>query len=393
VARIIVTGYMLRHPVAGNLLAYFHYVLGLHRLGHEVMYLEESGWSYSCYDPDTQEWQDHPQTGLRIVQELMAEYGLNIPVCYVNQETGQIDGADWNEIKRMLGEADLLINIGGVCWLPEFLLCRRRVLIDLDPLFTQVDLFGSKLVDDYHYHFSYGSNIGKPGCAIPTNGVDWIPMVPPVVPELWSDGAQLAKDAAFTTIGNWSAYGAITYKGEHFGQKDEEFLRLINLPSYTPQKLELAISGADEDVRKQLKQAGWSVRDAGQEVSTDINTYRNYIISSRGELSAAKNAYVKTNSGWFSDRSVCYLAAGHPVILQDTGFTDWLSAEKGVLAFTSLEEAVSCLENVNSDYSAHCRSAREIAETVFSYKVVLPRLVDLALKPAYAQLTKRGGIK
>jgi len=375
-ARIIITGYMIRHPVAGNLLAYFHYVLGLHRLGHEVMYLEESGWSYSCYDPETKDWQDHPDTGLRIVRELMAEYGLDVPLCYVNRETGKVVGAEWDEIKRMLGEADLLINIGGVCWLPEFLLCRRRILIDLDPLFTQVDLFGAKLIDDYHYHFSYGSNIGKPFCTIPTNGVNWLPTVPPVIPELWS-GAAPSTDAPFTTIGNWSAYGAITYDGEHYGQKDEEFLRLINLPLLTSQKLELAISGASAEIKEQLKQFGWSVKDAGEEVSTDINTYRNYILGSRGESSAAKNAYVKTNSGWFSDRSVCYLAAGLPVILQNTRFTDWLPSGNGVLAFSSLEEAVSCIEKVNADYLTHRNAAREIAEKVFNYKVVLPRLVEI----------------
>jgi len=294
----------------------------------------------------------------------------------VKRETGKVVGAEWDEIKRMLGEADLLINIGGVCWLPEFLLCRRRILIDLDPLFTQVDLFGAKLIDDYHYHFSYGSNIGKPFCTIPTNGVNWLPTVPPVIPELWS-GAAPSTDAPFTTIGNWSAYGAITYDGEHYGQKDEEFLRLINLPLLTSQKLELAISGASAEIKEQLKQFGWSVKDAGEEVSTDINTYRNYILGSRGESSAAKNAYVKTNSGWFSDRSVCYLAAGLPVILQNTGFTDWLPSGNGVLAFSSLEEAVSCIEKVNADYLTHRNAAREIAEKVFNYKVVLPRLVEI----------------
>lgn len=375
-ARIIITGYMIRHPVAGNLLAYFHYVLGLHRLGHEVMYLEESGWSYSCYDPETREWQDHPDTGLRIVKTLMAEYGLDIPVCYVNRETGKVEGAEWDEIKRMLSASDLLINIGGVCWLTEFHLCRRRILIDLDPLFTQVDLFGAKLINDYHYHFSYGSNIGKPNCTIPTNDINWLPTVPPVVLEVWGE-AFPAENAPFTTIGNWSAYGGIIFDGEHYGQKDEEFLRLINLPQYTAQTLELAISGASIEVRKELETTGWKVRDAGEEVSIDVQTYQNYILNSRGEFSAAKNAYVKTRSGWFSDRSVCYLAAGLPVILQNTGFSDWLPSGNGVLAFSSLEEAVSCIEKVNADYLTHRSAAREIAEKVFNYKVVLPRLVEI----------------
>ncbi|HLM61797.1 MAG TPA: hypothetical protein VK308_13405, partial [Pyrinomonadaceae bacterium] len=227
---------------------------------------------------------------------------------------------------------------------------------------------------------------------IPTNGVDWLPTVPPVVPELWN-GASPPQDAAFTTIGNWSAYGAINYEGEHYGQKDEEFLHLINLPSRTSQKLELAISGAGTEVIEQLKQCGWSVKDAGEEVSTDVETYRNYILNSRGEFSAAKNAYVKTKSGWFSDRSVCYLAAGLPVILQNTEFTDWLPSEEGVLAFTTLEAAASAIEKVNADYSVHRHAAIEIAEKVFNYKVVLSRLVDIALKPAYSSSITHGGVK
>ena len=370
---------MIRHPVAGNLLAYFHYVLGLHRLGHEVMYLEESGWSYSCYDPEAKDWQDHPDTGLRIVRELMAEYGLDVPLCYVNRETGKVVGAEWDEIKRMLGEADLLINIGGVCWLPEFRLCRRRVLIDMDPFFSQVEGFASEVLEDYHLHFSYGTNIGNSDCKIPTRGIEWLPTVPPVVPELWT-GGKPSENAPFTTVGNWGAYGGIAFEGESYGQKDEEFLRILDLPKHTAQKLELAISGAVETVKEQLRLAGWLVRDAGEDVSGNVQTYKSYITQSRGEFSVAKNAYVKTRSGWFSDRSVCYLAAGLPVILQDTGFTDWLPSGNGVLAFSSLEEAVNCLVQVNADYLRHRRAASEIAENFFSYRVVIPKILETALK-------------
>ncbi|HXG11664.1 MAG TPA: hypothetical protein VNK04_18055 [Gemmataceae bacterium] len=391
-ARIVVCGYMVRHPVAGNLLAYFHYVLGFCRLGHEVAYLEESGWPYSCYDPVSRDWQDFPHTGLRIVRQLMNEHGLHVPVCYVNRDTGEMDGAGRDDLKQMLREADLLLNVGGVCWLPEFGLCRRRALIDLDPLFTQVEHFGARVLPDYHTHFSYGANIGRPGCTIPTRGVCWLPTVPPVVPELWrkrddpphpplsprgGEGRVRGTGEAFTTVANWSAYGAVTYEGEHYGQKDEEFLRLLDLPRRTPQQLELALAGGHE-VRERLRAAGWSVRDAA-EVSDCVASYVAYISGSRGEFSAAKHAYVKTRSGWFSDRSVCYLAAGLPVILQDTGFRDWLPVGRGVLAFSSMEEAVASIAKVNADYPAHCRAARELAERVFDYRTVLPRLLERSL--------------
>jgi hypothetical protein len=377
-ARIVVCGYMLRHPVAGNLLAFFHYVLGLHRLGHQVAYLEESGWPYSCYDPTCQEWQDHPHTGLRIVRALAAEHGMRVPICYVNRDSGQVDGLDWAEVKQMLGAADLLLNVGGVCWLSEFQLCRRRALIDMDPFFTQVAQFGAKVLKDYHVHFTYGGNIGQPGCTVPTCGLDWLPAVPPVVDDLW-EGAGPPASAPLTTIANWSSYGGLNHEGEHFGQKDEEFLRLLDLPRCTSQPMELAISGGQE-VREHLRRAGWTVRDAGEEVSTDVPTYRAYITRSRGEFSAAKHAYVKTRCGWFSDRSVCYLAAGLPVILQDTGFSDWLPTGQGVLSFSSLDQAVDCIERVNADYPSHRRAARAITAERFDYRVVLPRLLQHALQ-------------
>ncbi len=386
-ARIVVCGYMIRYPVAGNLLAYFHYVLGLHRLGHEVLYLEESGWPDACYDPVTHDYGDDPHAGLQIVRTLLVEHAVKLPVCYVNRDSGSVEGASWDEVKRMLEAADLLLNIGGVCWLPEFLLCRRRAFIDMDPLFTQVGKFGSYLIDDHHVHFSYGANIGRRGCTIPTGGIDWIPTVPPVVPDIWQsrhpalpqrqDGNSPV-DAAFTTVANWSAYGAVTYRGEHYGQKNEEFLRLLDLPSSIRQRLELALSGGGDGAMERLRAAGWSVRNAG-EVSSDIATYQAYITDSRGEISAAKHAYVKTHSGWFSDRSVCYLAAGRPTILQDTGFSDWLPTGRGVLAFSSVEEAADCIEKVNSEYAANCRAASEIADRMFSHHVVLPRLLDAAL--------------
>lgn len=389
-ASIVVTGYMIRHPVAGNILAYLHYVLGLHRLGHRVVYLEESGWPYSCYDPLDRGWHNYPHNGLRIVRTLLRNLGAPIPVLYVDRESGGVDGADPAELRRIIASADLLLNVGGVCWLPELELCPRRALIDLDPLFTQVSMFGAKTLDRYDTHFSYGANIGRPECTIPKGDIEWIATVPPVVIDLW-EWALPTPRAPMTTIANWSAYGTVEHMGEIYGQKDVEFIRLLDLPSRTAQPLELAISGADEPTRESLRSAGWSVRDAGEEVSRDMTTYRAYIRSSHGELSAAKHAYVKTGSGWFSDRSVCYLAAGLPVILQDTGFSRWLPTGEGVLAFTTIEEAAEAIERVNASYESHRRAAREIARRTFDHTVVLPRLLDLALERTKERPMVEGG--
>jgi hypothetical protein len=377
-ALVVVTGYMIRHPVAGNVWAFFHYVLGLKLLGHKVIYLEESGWSNSVYNPWKQEWQEDPQVGIDVVRGLITEHHIEVPVYYVNRESGQTTGGTWSEIKQALREADLLINIGGVCWLPEFRLCRRRVLIDMDPFFTQIGKFGSEGITEYHAYFSYGGNIGKTDCPIPTLGIDWHPIVPPVVPEVW-EGVSPDGDAPLTTFANWKAYGNVTYEGEEYGQKKEEFLRILHLPEYTSQKLDLALAGVSDEETAQLEKAGWLIRSA-EEVGVKLESYKNYILNSRGEFSVAKNAYVKTNSGWFSDRSVCYLAAGLPVIVQETGFSNFLPTGRGILSFSTLAEAAQAIGSVNSDYSEHRNAAREIAENVFGYRVVLTKILEAAMK-------------
>ena len=379
-ARIAVCGYMIRYPLAGMVLAYFHYLLGLHRLGHQVFYCEESGWPGSCYNPTTDTSGDDPTFGLQNLKTLMQRFGLDFPVCYIERETGRIHGLERQELKRMLGESDLLLNIGGVCWLSEFRLCRRRALIDMDPFFTQIGHMGLEGFDEYHTYFSYGTNIGREGCTIPTNGIHWVPTFPPVVPEIWSrqQSEETIDDQprdVFTTVANWKAYGEATYNGEMYGQKDKEFVRFLMLPRRVVQKLELALSGAGPDTIEQLSRAGWLPINSG-DISSDISSYLNYIIRSRGEFSVAKNAYVKTRSGWFSDRSVCYLAAGLPVILQDTGFTDRLTGGKGILFFSSIDEAADCIHNVNANYAEHRAMAARIAREVFSYKVVLPRIIE-----------------
>lgn len=378
--KIVVCGYMIRYPLAGMMLAYFHYVAGLHRLGHEVTYLEESGWPGSCYDPLRECHGDNPGTGIATVRRLFRDAGVDVPVCYVQRDTGRVFGADEAGVRALLECADLLLNLGGVCWLPGFHRCRRRALIDMDPFFTQVGRFGGEGSEHYHARFSYGRNIGRPGCTVPADGREWLPAVPPVVPELWQGAARqpVAEQAPFTTIANWSAYGAVIHQGEEYGQKDREFRRLLGLPRRTSQRLEMALSGASEEDARALAEAGWLIRNA-REVSADVAQYQAYIGGSRGEFSVAKHAYVKSRCGWFSDRSVCYLAAGRPVVVQDTGIGDWLPVGCGALCFSSIQEAAACLAEVASAYPEHCRAARSLAERYFGYRNVLEPLIAQAM--------------
>ena len=387
-ARIIITGYMIRHPVAGNMLAYFHYLLGFHRLGHDICYLEENGWPDACYNPELGSYSDDPSFGIRAVQALLNNYDINVPVIYVNRKTNKVSGDRHTDIDHLLSSTDLLLNIGGVCSLPQFALANKRALIDMDPLFTQLGLFAGEDINDYDAYFSYGCNIGKTSLSIPSSSIQWLPVVPPVLPDIWQNFSTDTSrtDPPFTTVCNWNAYGGVEHDGEHYGQKDVEFMKLLDLPKHVCPQLQLAISGADDNTKKMFSTAGWSICNAA-DVSHDLDTYQQYIAGSRGEFSAAKQAYVKTRSGWFSDRSVCYLAAGLPVIVQDTGISDWLTTGKGILTFSSMEQAIDCIEQVEADYNGHCQAAKQIAGEVFNYTVVLPQILEHAFASKHADRT------
>ncbi|MBT8400619.1 MAG: hypothetical protein KJO98_09090 [Rhodothermia bacterium] len=381
-ARIVVCGYMVRHPVAGNMLAYAQYVLGLRLLGHIVTYVEESGWPNSCFDPITMRHTDDASVGFRLAKSLYRRLGIDAPVLYIDRDSRATFGGTEQNVLDVLDDADLLVNVGGVCWLPEFEKVRRKILIDMDPMFTQLGMFSMEGNDCYDAYFSYGTNIGQPGCQIPVGSIRWLPTTPPVVPSLWqstdsSSPREKNGTAVFSTIANWNAYGGVVHDGEHFGQKDEEFLAHLTLPSRVSARLEIAVAGAPASVIRKLKVAGWSVSDA-LEVSGDVNKYKEYITSSIGEFSVAKNGYVKSRSGWFSDRSACYLAAGRPVVLQDTGYSQWIACGEGLIPFSDLDGAAEAIENVCGDYDRNSQAAREVAKSHFDYKTVLESLLARA---------------
>jgi hypothetical protein len=289
-----------------------------------------------------------------------------------------VRGASREEVGEILASTDLLINVGGVCWLPEFERCPHRALVDMDPLFTQVGLFGGGVLDRHDTHWTYGANVGRPGCAVPLADVAWRPVLPPVVPGFWETNAP-PTSPAFTTIATWDAYGSVTYDGRRYGQKDLEFARMVDLPHGAAVPIEIALKGGDASVHAMLREAGWRTRDA--HTLSHFDDYRAFLTGSSGEVSVAKHAYVATRSGWFSDRSVCYLAASRPVVLQDTGFSQVLPGGEGVLWFDDVHGARAALERVASDPGRHRRAAREIARAVFDYREVLPGFVDGALSP------------
>jgi len=223
--------------------------------------------------------------------------------------------------------------------------------------------------------FTYGENLGAPDCPVPLERFAWRPTRPPVVLEEWTTPPDPGA-IFFTSIASWENKGKdITFRGETYHwSKHVNFLRFLELPRHAAARFELAMDPVDPAVTARLREAGWALVDPAP-ISRDIDRYRDFIRGSRGEFTVAKDIYVRPRSGWFSDRSVCYLAAGKPVVTQDTGVGKFVPTGRGLLTYTTLEEAVDALHAIEGDYLTHAAAARAIAAEHFAAERVLSRLL------------------
>jgi hypothetical protein len=383
---MIILGIAGRTPVAGVGWQVLHYLEGLRRLGHEVYYVE-----------DTQAWPYNPETGaedcLYIVKYLgqwMSWCGMadRWAYCDVSQQ-GRVHGLSESQLARVYERADGLINLTGSTPLREkHLRVPVRVYMETDPGVPQIEIaqgreYTINLLRNHTHHFSFAENLGKPGCLLPVGPFKYHTTRQPVVldwwqPDQWGDanGDAGGAPAVFTTITNWKQSNSITWNGETYTwTKDQQFLKFIDLPEQSGQTFELALACQEMGVIGLLRSHEWRILDA-QPLTSDILPYRDYIARSRGEFTVAKDQYVRLRTGWFSDRSACYLAAGRPVITQDTGFGRILPTGAGLFSFSSMDEVLTALEHINSDYARHCRAAHAIAEEFFKAETVMAKFVD-----------------
>ena len=249
---------------------------------------------------------------------------------------------------------------------------RAKIFIDSDPAFTQLAIAKAvpwyvAFFERFDHLFTFGANIGTPASAIPVGRFTWHKTWQPVTRGDWT--TELTPHDRFTTVMTWQMESF----ADVGGNKDQEFLKYIDLPSRTTQRFELAINGPEQ----LLREHGWATVDA-MRVSRTLWDYREFIHRSKAEFSVAKHTYVAARSGWFSDRTACYLASGRPALVQDTGWTMHLPCGEGLLAFTTLDQALAGVDRINSNYSRHARRAAEIAREHFDASRVLPRLLDQA---------------
>ena len=384
--KLVVMGFMGSCPIAGVIWQHIHYIVGLQRLGHEVYYIEDS--ARLPYNAETFDTNNDYGYAARLLERLADEFEFKNrwAFCARYLPKNPTAGLPLRKIRQLYREADAILNICGTQEFNDDLLKSDRILyVESDPGVEQIKVDkGVKQTRDYlrghHALFTFGENVGTKVFSVPTHGFKWWPTRQPVVTDLWRTSRSPARGALLTSIANWSTSGLkdITWRGKKYlWSKSLEFMRFVEAPKKSGEPFELATDIKDVKTRRKFDRNGWRFTSP-HPLSVDYWLYRDYIRRSKGEFTVAKDQYVRLNTGWFSDRSVCYLAAGRPVITQETGFTKHFGGEAGLFGFTSLGEIVEAVRMINADYKKHSRAASRIARETFEAEKVLASLLDRA---------------
>jgi len=386
--RIVVTGLVGLYPLGGVAWDYLQYLVGLARLGHDVCYHEDT-WSWPFQPVENR----HVETATYSAAFLGGFFERHAPDLagrwHYRHLHEQSYGMTWEAFRRFARTADVFLNVSGGCMIPDDLspAC-VKVFLDTDPGYNQMVLAERfawsenverwcAAVDAHDLFFTYAENIDDPACRIPGVERAWKTTRMPIVLDLWEPvaEAEAPDDAPWTTVMTWNDFkGELVHDGVRYGSKNDELEKIIELPARAGVPLAIALGGVGAP-RERLARHGWRVLD-GPAITRTPHGYQEFIGGSAGELSVAKNVYVATRSGWFSCRSACYLAAGRPVVVQDTGFTRSLPVGEGIVAFETLDDAARALTEVTGNRRRHARRAREVAAACFDSTLVLERLLE-----------------
>ena len=380
--KIIVFGLVFWYPLAGVTYQFLHYLLGLRKLGWDVYYVEDS--ARMVYDLNTHEYTyDWASTGhvepLGAVLDTHGFAGKWAAHCHYD---GRRWGMTESELNQVYRDADAFLNVtGGQELLPEHDRIPHKIYVETDPVKTEILVAeGNRNIidtlDAHDTHFSYGENFGAPDCGVPIERYKWLPTRQPVALELWPWDE--SPGSTYTTVATWNNKGNdIVWKGETYSwSKRPEFLKLLELPRHRSVGFEVA-AGLPQKDSDLFAAHQWQLIDS-LEVSRGYQDYQRYISGSHGEFTVAKEQNIRLRSGWFSDRSCCYLAAGRPVINQDTGFNNILPTGRGLFSFRTLEDVLEAVDAIESEYTSHRRAAREIAQEYFAAEKVMESLCSRA---------------
>jgi hypothetical protein len=379
--KIIVFGILFWYPLAGVTYQFLHYLIALRRLGYDVYYVEDSGrW---IYDPHLNDLSPDATPNVEAIAPILKQHGFADRWSFRGAyEGGRCYGMDESALNNLYKTADAFLNVTGAQELrPEHLQIPRRVYVESDPFASQIKVAkgDEKMIHTLAQHdtlFTFGESVGSSDCTVPVERFKWLPTRQPVVMDLWAS-SPIGGDT-YTTITTWHNKGKdLEFRGDTwYWTKDREFEKFLSLPAHRSVRLELAAT-VPADVAGMLNRHGWAVRDS-IDLSRSAKQYREYIEQSRGEFTVARDQYVRPRTGWFSDRTACYLAAGRPVITQETGFSRHLSSGKGLFGFATMEDIVHAIDAIESDYAGHCAAARDVAHEFFAAEKVVGSLMERA---------------
>jgi hypothetical protein len=375
---IIFAGSLAQKPGhGGHTWVFLQWLLGLRRLGWDVLFLDELQ-PHMCVDAAGTPSSFEASANRRYFLDVMERFGLAPSFSLIYNGGERFIGVPEDEVLRRVRGAALLINVMGYLSNERILgAAPRRVFLDIDPGFGQMwrELGLADPFQGNDAFITVGENVGKADCEIPTCGLRWITTRQPIVLEHWP--AATDAGGAFTSVGAWRGpYGPVQYRGKVYGLRAHEFRKFVRLPRMTGERFEVALDIHPDEVKDLalLRENGWALAEP-RAVAGDPAAYQDYVRRSKAEFMVAKNMYVQSRSGWFSDRSICYLASGKPVLAQDTGLSELLPCGEGLVLFQTPEEAAAGVKSICQDYARHARAARRIAEEFFDSDRVLRRLL------------------
>jgi hypothetical protein len=385
-SRIVVLGFMGGCPVAGVIWQHLHYIVGLQRLGHEVWYVEDG--SRYPYDPEAFTITEDFSYAAKMLDRLSRQYGFKNRWCFCARygDEPRTAGLQLSQLRDLYRTCDAALNVCGSHELNDDLRCIPRLIyVESDPGVEQIKIdLGETATRDYlsahHVLFTFGEAFSSENFPVPLHGMEWLPTRQPVVTDFWRTQTPPPDRAVYTSICNWSTSGKkdIEWRGsKYLWSKSLEFLQFVEAPRRCGETFELATDIKDAGEKQRFLENDWRLIDP-HALSIDWDRYREYIRASKGEFTVAKDQYTRLRTGWFSDRSACYLAAGRPVITQETGFTDFYGGREGLLAFRNMGDIEQAAAAVRGDYEKHSRAAAEIAREYFEAEKVLGSLLSRA---------------
>ena len=386
-ATVVVSGAVAnKHRQGGSIWVRMSWAEALRSAGFEVLFVEQID-ERACVDAAGVPSSFETSANLATFDRTMEEFGFGGCAALICPDGPRVHGMKADELMARAAEAELLVNIGGhLRWEPLLRRLPRRAFIDLDPGFTQIwHAEGRPLgVEAHDLHFTVGMNVGTPRCPLPTNGVQWRAIRQPVMLDRWPQQQGGDELSRFTTVASWrGAYGPAAWGGRTYGVKAHEFRRFFGLAREVEARFDLALDiyPADRADLDQLGSHGWRLVDPVA-AAAGTGDFRRFVQASGAEFSPAQGLYVHTCSGWFSDRTVRYLASGRPALVQETGFGQHVPTGEGLIAFRTLEEATAGARQLLEDYPRHRVAARRIAKEYFAAeRAIRPLLEDAGVAP------------